>query len=102
MDYKEFVKQEKKEKKKKRLFKKAILLFTILVIIVAGYFIANSQWLYAGWILGFALLVGCGIMVIVGKTKDNDEDDIFDLYFDPLYTGFSFNVWHEKEDDDYN
>jgi hypothetical protein len=41
-------------------------------------------------------------MVIVGKMKDNDEDDIFDLYFDPLYAGFSFNVWHKKEDDDSN
>jgi hypothetical protein len=36
----------------------------MLATIAAGYFTLTAQWGYAVWVIGGALLVGCGIMFI--------------------------------------
>lgn len=82
-------------------------LFRISVAVAAlgiiGIFVVPKDYaLITGCIVGGALLVACGAMFIIGKplsrpaSLDELEEDI---YFDPLYSGYSFNVWHKKEKD---
>lgn len=75
------------------IFKIAVLI--AISGIIALFFVPKDYALIVCWIAGGALLVACGVMLLIGKRIRFDKAD--ELIFDPIYADFSINVWHEKE-----